>query len=127
MNLLKVISKRIIGLGLVSIGQDVYVISPYYDHNRKGETGYLAKDPAGITYQRNVVVKVGGGTYSLGAHTGVVSGVKLIFLHNAELYPVPYPEGNAATVLRQIAVFCKVVYMRQHYYRHHWNISAQYR
>jgi hypothetical protein len=36
--------------GLSLLGQDVYVISPYYERNRKGETGYLEKDPAGITY-----------------------------------------------------------------------------
>jgi hypothetical protein len=33
-----------------SLGQDIWVISPYYDRNRKGETGYLEKDPAGIRY-----------------------------------------------------------------------------
>ena len=27
--------------GMVSLGHDVYMISPYYERNRKGETGYL--------------------------------------------------------------------------------------
>jgi hypothetical protein len=35
-------------LGLVELGQEVIVISPYYDRNRKGMTGYLALDPAGF-------------------------------------------------------------------------------
>jgi hypothetical protein len=41
-------------VGLADLGEDVYVISPYYDKNRKGETGYLAKDPAGIHYLQNI-------------------------------------------------------------------------
>jgi len=45
----------------------VWVISPYYERNRKGETGYLAKDPAGINYTGNITVLIGGGTV-LGVH-----------------------------------------------------------
>lgn len=29
--------------GLVLLGEDVICISPYYERNRKGETGYLEK------------------------------------------------------------------------------------
>jgi hypothetical protein len=75
--------------GLALLGQDVYVISPYYERNRKGETGYLAKDPAGIHYIDNINISLPcGGT--LGIHEGVVSGVKVVFLHNAEIFPAPY-------------------------------------
>ena len=42
--------------GLSLLGQEVWVISPYYERNRKGETGYLAKDPAGINYMENIHV-----------------------------------------------------------------------
>ena len=42
--------------GLSLLGQEVWVISPYYERNRKGETGYLAKDPAGINYVENISV-----------------------------------------------------------------------
>jgi Starch synthase catalytic domain len=42
--------------GLSLLGQEVWVISPYYERNRKGENGYLAKDPAGITYKENIAV-----------------------------------------------------------------------
>ena len=42
-----------LSIGLADLGQDVYVISPYYERNRKGETGYLSRDPAGIHYRDN--------------------------------------------------------------------------
>eukprot|EP01022_Parablepharisma_sp_SALTPOND_P008190 TRINITY_DN135350_c2_g1_i1.p1 TRINITY_DN135350_c2_g1~~TRINITY_DN135350_c2_g1_i1.p1 ORF type:complete len:1045 (+),score=80.36 TRINITY_DN135350_c2_g1_i1:2070-5204(+) len=95
-------------IGLAAIQEDVHIIAVYYDRNRKGETGYLAKDPAGFTYRKNVSVKAAGATYSLGVHSATVSGVKVTFLHNAELYPAAYPDWNAAMTLRQIVVFCKV-------------------
>lgn len=63
-------------------GQEVWVISPYYHRNRKGEEGYLSKDPAGINYTFNVSATVESG-YTLGVHEGVVNDVKLAFLHNA--------------------------------------------
>ena len=31
-----------LSVGLADLGQDVYVISPYYERNKKGVTGYLA-------------------------------------------------------------------------------------
>lgn len=42
--------------GLSLLGQEVWVISPYYERNRKGETGYLSRDPAGITWKENIKV-----------------------------------------------------------------------
>jgi starch synthase len=45
-----------LSLGLRKLGQEVIVISPYYDRNRKGVTGYLEKDPAGIEYVDNITV-----------------------------------------------------------------------
>ena len=47
-----------LSIGLASLGVDVWVISPYYERNRKGETGYLAKDPAGIIYKDNFTVNL---------------------------------------------------------------------
>ena len=43
-----------LSVGLAKLGQEVIVISPYYDRNRKGLTGYLAKDPAGFQYIDNI-------------------------------------------------------------------------
>jgi hypothetical protein len=65
-----------------SLGQDIWVISPYYDRNRKGETGYLEKDPAGIRYTKNVTVNLDA-SYTLGVHEGVVHNVKVVFLHHS--------------------------------------------
>jgi len=36
--------------GIAALGYEVWVVSPYYERNRKGETGYLAKDPAGFAH-----------------------------------------------------------------------------
>jgi starch synthase len=57
--------------GLALLGQEVWVISPYYERNRKGETGYLAKDPAGIFYKENITVTLDK-QYILGVHEGEV-------------------------------------------------------
>mmetsp|Transcript_88 Transcript_88/g.170 ORF Transcript_88/g.170 Transcript_88/m.170 type:complete len:393 (-) Transcript_88:1601-2779(-) len=45
-----------LSIGLADLGQEVIVISPYYERNRKGQTGYLAQDPAGIIYKDNIHV-----------------------------------------------------------------------
>lgn len=35
------------------------IISPYYEKNKKGESGYLAKDPIGIKHIGNIDVTLG--------------------------------------------------------------------
>jgi len=45
-----------LSIGLADLGADVTVISPYYDKNRKGQTGYLSEDPAGIAHVFNVEI-----------------------------------------------------------------------
>jgi len=95
-----------LSIGLADLGQDVYVISPYYERNRKGKTGYLAEDPAGIKYVDNIKVDIGHG-YTLGVHEGRVKNVKVIFLHNGDVFPSPYPDGQPAYILQQISVFGK--------------------
>lgn len=45
-----------LSIGLANLGQDVYVISPYYERNRKGVSGYLAKDPAGIKFVETLTI-----------------------------------------------------------------------
>lgn len=92
--------------GLALLGQDVWVISPYYERNRKGETGYLARDPAGINYSGNINVSIGNGT-PLGVHEGVVHGVKVVFLHNADCFPTPYADVGPHDMVKQMAVFGK--------------------
>lgn len=43
--------------GLAKLGQDVIMISPYYEKNRKGESGYLDRDPAKFTYLGKIFLK----------------------------------------------------------------------
>ena len=81
-----------LSIGLAELGQDVYVVSPYYERNRKGQTGYLNQDPAGIRYKDNIRVDIGNGC-NIGIHEGVVKGVKVIFFHNSDVFPSPYPDA----------------------------------
>lgn len=97
-----------LSIGLADLGQEVVVISPYYERNRKGQTGYLAQDPAGIRYVDNIHVGIGGG-FTLGVHEGMVKGVKVVFLHNGDIFPSPYPDAQPGYVVQQIAVFGKAV------------------
>ena len=75
------------------------MISPYYDRNRRGQTGYLEKDPAGITYVDNLQIQLDT-LYTLGVHEGVVNGVRVVFLHQSEIFPVPYPDADANMTTR---------------------------
>ncbi len=94
--------------GLALLGQDVTIISPYYERNRKGERDYLARDPAGINWKSNIEFGLGGGYYTLGVHAGVVNNVKVVFLHNADVFPSPYPDfTQASDAVRTLAVFGK--------------------
>ena len=97
-----------LAIGLADLGQEVIVISPYYERNRKGQTGYLAQDPAGIRYVDNIHVDIGGGM-TLGVHEGMVKGVKVVFLHNGDIFPSPYPDAQPGYIVHQIAVFGKAV------------------
>ena len=39
---------------LARLGEEVYIITPYYEYNKKKETNYLQRD--GFKYERNVKV-----------------------------------------------------------------------
>lgn len=84
-----------LSVGIAKLGQEVIVISPYYERNRKGKTGYLAQDPTpgGINYVDTITVDLGG-KVQVGVHEGVVDGVKVVFLHEASIFPAPYPDGQ---------------------------------
>ena len=93
--------------GLQSIGQEVIMISPYYNQNRKGQSGYLNNDPFNIHYIRNVGVDLDG-RYEFGVHHGVGNGgIKYYFLHNANIFPRPYPDFGPAMCVREIACMAK--------------------
>ena len=82
------------------------MITPLYERNRKGETGYLEKDPAGFKHIGNIDIYLDKKA-NFGIHYGIVNGVKIYFLHNFEIFPSPYSEGCPSYILRQISYFSK--------------------
>eukprot|EP00742_Colponemidia_sp_Colp-10_P005221 GILJ01005578.1.p1 GENE.GILJ01005578.1~~GILJ01005578.1.p1 ORF type:complete len:1904 (+),score=304.73 GILJ01005578.1:50-5761(+) len=93
--------------GLVELGQDVWVISPYYEKNNKGDSGYLARDEAKIEWKVNLEVSIGGARHTVGVHEGDVNGVRCFFLHNSEFFPKPYPDGNATFMVKMLSIMAK--------------------
>jgi glycogen synthase len=91
---------------LANMEEDVIVITPYYERNRKGETGYLTNDPVGFKYIGNIEVILDQ-KYIFGVHYGDCNKVKIYFLHNLEVFPQAYAEGNNSYVLKQISLMSK--------------------
>lgn len=93
-----------LSVGIAELGQEVIVISPYYHHDRKGRTDYIKTD--GIHHTDNMHINVANGC-DLGVHEGVVKGVKVVFFHNADIFPCPYPQKGAHHAVYMISVFGK--------------------
>jgi glycogen synthase len=95
-----------LSIGLAELGAEVVCISPYYNVNRKGVGDYLRSD--GILYTgRNVAVWVGDEKIEMGVHEGRVKGVRVFFLHNATVFPKPYPTLDAHGQVRVLSAFAK--------------------
>ena len=93
--------------GLNAIGQEIIMISPYYNQNRKGKTDYLNNDPFNIHYTKNVTIYLDA-KYEFGVHYGTGNnGIKYYFLHNATIFPRPYPDFGPADITREMACFGK--------------------
>ncbi len=93
--------------GLNSLGQEIIMISPYYNQNRKGKTDYLANDPFNIHYIKNVSIQLDA-RYEFGVHFGTGNnGIKYYFLHNATIFPRPYPDLGPPDITREMACFGK--------------------
>lgn len=93
--------------GLVALGQDIIVISPYYNCNRKNETEYLTRDPIKFEYLKNINVQLDQ-NYCFGIHFGVGNGgIKYYFLHNCTIFPKAYPDGSVSDSLRRICLMGK--------------------
>eukprot|EP01113_Clastostelium_recurvatum_P041896 TRINITY_DN6726_c0_g1_i2.p1 TRINITY_DN6726_c0_g1~~TRINITY_DN6726_c0_g1_i2.p1 ORF type:complete len:1859 (-),score=472.99 TRINITY_DN6726_c0_g1_i2:78-5654(-) len=90
---------------LAAIGCEVYVISPYYNRNRKGESGYLAHD--GIRWVHNIHTWIGAERVEVGVHEGTVNGVHLMFLHHINYFPHVYPSGSPQYQLKVIVLMAK--------------------
>eukprot|EP01099_Mayorella_cantabrigiensis_P002095 TRINITY_DN1920_c0_g2_i2.p1 TRINITY_DN1920_c0_g2~~TRINITY_DN1920_c0_g2_i2.p1 ORF type:complete len:779 (-),score=196.83 TRINITY_DN1920_c0_g2_i2:145-2481(-) len=90
---------------LAVMGCDVHVISPYYNRNRKGATGYLAQD--GIRWVHNLHTWVGSERVEVGVHEGRVNGIHLLFLHHLDYFPHVYPSGSPDYNLKTIVLMAK--------------------
>lgn len=88
---------------LAKIGEEVIVVSPYYELNKKGKSGYLAED--GFKYDRNITVWSSGVKYEIGLHSGKLNGITYLWLHNSELFPGPYKGEEALYVTKQLVFF----------------------
>ena len=93
--------------GLTMLGEEIICISPYYERNRKGETGYLEKDPDDINHIFNMEVSLGDGKYVVGVHYGKVKGVQVYFVHNPFIFPRPYADGDAKFTIQQLSLMAK--------------------
>jgi glycogen synthase len=100
--------------GLAELGAQVLCIAPYYEYTKPPNAkdrqafGYLAKD--GIQYSgRNITVQVGAEAIVMGVHEGVRGGVHHLFLHNALVFPFPYPPHDAYAQMRVMTAFNKGV------------------
>jgi len=90
---------------LAALGAEVHVISPYYNYDRKGKTGYLKEE--GITYRQNLITYVGNEYLEVGVHYGFEHGVHLHFLHNYKYFTTPYQAGSPVYQLSSIVLMAK--------------------
>ena len=93
--------------GLASIGQEVIIICPFYDKNKEGKSDYLANDEYDIKYLRDLEINLDK-KYEFKVHYGSKNdGIKYYFLHNAEIFPEPYPDFKAEMAVREISCIAK--------------------
>ncbi len=92
--------------GLQEIGQDIIMISPYYDRNKKRQFDYLKDDPFNIHYIRNIEFNLLKNILwcSLWQRKW---RYKYYFLHNNKIFTKRYPDYCCEDTLRQICLFCK--------------------
>ena len=74
-------------LGL--LGQDIYVISPYYHKNKNNKINYLDNDKCGFICLNNFEITLDK-KYNFDIYFGKLHGVKLYFIKNEEIFPSPY-------------------------------------
>ncbi len=84
---------------------EIWVVSPYYERNRKGETGYLAKDNIGWSF--NIEVDVGIERVTIGVFETRIGNVCYFFLHNAKYFPSVYADLQPVMLTAQLALMAK--------------------
>lgn len=94
--------------GLVTLGQNVFLVTPYYHLNRRNESNYL-EDDKDFKHTLDFQVKVGGETYTINLFEGKVNGVTIYFIKNTEIFTSVSAQGDGVFTLKQICVFAKAV------------------
>ena len=77
--------------GLADLGENVIVITPWYEDKAKKNPKALTDD--GINHLYNLDIYVGGEKIIIGIHYGIVGGVKIFFMHHSLYFPAAY-EGE---------------------------------
>ena len=104
-NLGKTIDEITHCLGL--LGQDIYVISPYYQKNKNGKSNYLESDRCGFICLNSFEISLNK-KYNFDIYFGKLHGVKLYFIKNDEIFPTPYSSKTPSDFLiLQMAVMGK--------------------
>ncbi|KAF8819156.1 putative glycogen synthase, partial [Cardiosporidium cionae] len=60
-----------------------------------------------IIHVFNLEIKIADSVWTLGIHRGFVKGVHVIFLHNAELFPQPYPDFLGVDMVKLLVAMGK--------------------
>ena len=90
---------------LQALGCEVILISPYYNYDRKGATGYLKRE--GVTHLKNIVAFVGNEPIEVGVHELKENGITYYFIHHFEYFPTPYHAGSSMHQLKTIVLMAK--------------------
>ncbi|ELP90094.1 starch synthase, putative [Entamoeba invadens IP1] len=90
---------------LAELGSEVIVISPYYNTNKKGQTGYLKNE--GVKQTGTVTIKIAHEPVSCGVHFTRENNVDMYFLHNYNYFPMAYPPFSAEDHLRSAVLLGK--------------------
>ena len=94
--------------GLSALGQEIIIISPYYDRNFEGKNNYLGDSDINSQYFKDITISLDD-NYTFGIYSGIDNiGIKYYFIENKNLYQKIYPNCNTPDTLRQIAGFAKV-------------------
>lgn len=54
-----------------------------------------------------MAIQIGDKRVEVGIHEGLERGVKVVFFHNADVFPKPYPDAGPGYVVFQLTVFNK--------------------
>ena len=88
---------------LASLGQEVIIISPYYNQNKDGNYNYLSND---TQYIKDISINLDE-KYEFGLHYGNHNDIRYYFLHNPNIFPKPYANLGPEMTIKQISSFAK--------------------